>query len=519
MCRFRFQILLTSITWLSFLSVSSAFILNCSYSMLSVWTQPSKYFCSAQVIDDGDRYVTYVSQNHLLGRSNDDVEGLLIGSDTSMKRLALGIEKFFQNLEVMEIVDGAVVEVAPEALIGLPKLRQISLVNNLLKTIDSRLFEHNPLLKAISFARNPIAHVGFNAFDNLTELTTFAFYDTVCTELYYDDRAVVETAIFNIKVYCPPTFDMIEADLLRSSNFQQQMSQRVMDRTDPMSEKVTEIEKSLIKLYVHIDQRVADRTEQLNQKLEQLEMSLNDSTLHFRQKLVVLDEQIDQRVAEQTDLLNSKILEVQQKLTELDFQIELRLAEQNETLNDKISEFEENFIQLDYQICQRLTDQAESINGQLEEAEQKIIELDAQTDQRLADKTATLNHRILGFEQKLINLEGQVNQRLLGQIELLNKKLTELTELDAQIHERLAEQLEPLTRKVEHLELKLSEVDAQIIRRVNDVVSVRMIEVERKLKTQISEAVDPILLEISKINRRLSTLENSLVPAGIIPQN
>jgi Leucine rich repeat len=207
------------------------------------------------VIEVGDIHrVTDVSRNHLAGRDNSDVKGLSI-TNQDIGFLPFNIHEFFPNLETIDATN-AFKEISREALIGFPKLRQLHLNTNKIQIIEPNLFEGNPNMIAISFVNNPVKHVAYNVFTNLTSLHSLRFDFATCHSQAAElNRANVELLMFRLLVNCPPTFAMTENKILSGIEFEKTIDEQIAERVNPlmwtiheMNDKIKELEERLARL-------------------------------------------------------------------------------------------------------------------------------------------------------------------------------------------------------------------------------------------------------------------------------
>lgn len=82
---------------------SGTIILDCTYSMRSWAIVGSVYQCSPRIIQlDQTRTVVGVSQNHLAGKSDQDVEAIFFDSQP-IDLIPKDVDLFFTNLETLII--------------------------------------------------------------------------------------------------------------------------------------------------------------------------------------------------------------------------------------------------------------------------------------------------------------------------------------------------------------------------------------------------------------------------------
>lgn len=202
------------------LLTTEALILDCTFSVRSVWIIHDVYTCEGKIVETGDpRIVTGVLQKHLPGRTNSDVKGFFV-KDLKMKFPPRGIEKFFPDLQTFDFYYSQIEELDKDDLKVFPKLMQFDWPGNAkLFNINHDLFKDNINLKTISFWKTPIKHVALDVFDHLTQLTTLYLDDCKCiNEKVVENQSGIEDFIFRISVSCPPTLQMIREGLCSRSH-------------------------------------------------------------------------------------------------------------------------------------------------------------------------------------------------------------------------------------------------------------------------------------------------------------
>lgn len=225
--------------------LSEALVLQCSYTMRDAWTLPDLYTCIANVSFTGDvRHITEVSQNHMPGRTNNDVTGILIFNQ-NVPFIPRNISNFFSNIEAFEVVDTGLTEINRDEIFSFADLKQINLSQNQIREIGNGLFEGNPKMTAISLVNNPIRNIAHNVFDHLNQLTNLNVLTTTCINTSADTRVNVESIIFQVSVQCPPTFKMIEERMLKGDDFQSRINEQVAERTSLLSQTIVNVETKL----------------------------------------------------------------------------------------------------------------------------------------------------------------------------------------------------------------------------------------------------------------------------------
>lgn len=239
--RFRFACISLVLIFLNL--QSDALILDCTYAVKDLWSAANIYACEAKVVVIGDEFnVTGASRNHLVGKNHSDVQGISI-ENQNVNFVPKYLWKIFPNFEVLSISSTNLNQIKLNDLVGLSNLKVLDLYNNKINKIEGDLFDDHPQIQHIRFEKNPLKHVGPDAFDNLKNLQSLDMYDAGCVSEYVvNNRAAVETLIDKMYANCPYTFEMFIVD----KKFKKAIETEVQVKTEPMIRKMSEIEQILM---------------------------------------------------------------------------------------------------------------------------------------------------------------------------------------------------------------------------------------------------------------------------------
>lgn len=235
------------------------------------------YFCLGTLVFEGDpRVITEVSQNHVEGRNDSHVTSVMINNQF-VAQLPRNFGEFFPNLEGLAVIYSYLEEISREDLVNLPRLRQLDLFANNVRSLDSDLLRGNPFLEAFSVYYNPVRRVGLTTFDNLPHLTSLHFSETGCiNERADENRLDVENLIFHLAVNCPPTFQMIEKDFLAGAKFQRTIDLQIADRINPLAYQVYLMDKIL---HEH-EERIVELEREVQELSQATESTLIRKLIH-----------------------------------------------------------------------------------------------------------------------------------------------------------------------------------------------------------------------------------------------
>jgi hypothetical protein len=190
------------------------------------------------VVTDDNVSITGFTQNHLLGKSNENVE-VLYATDQTIFYLPKNIQNFFPNLRGITIFKSKLKVWRREDISPFPNLLFFYLYTNDIPSIDGDLLEKNPGVQYISFTANPIKHFGPNLIKPLNKLIEFHCTQCTCVSAYWNTNGLDQMqSEFASK--CPPTFEMIEKTILNGKQFKAKVEEQVIERTRELMNSLIE---------------------------------------------------------------------------------------------------------------------------------------------------------------------------------------------------------------------------------------------------------------------------------------
>lgn len=170
--------------------------------------EPTIYSCFGTIWTtcDNSSVCMAVSNDHINGKTNDQVEYLAIKSAT---KLPEGIHKFFPNLIALGVGPGHLEEISYNDL-RYPKLKALYLHHNRLTKIYFDVFKFTPELAYVSLNNNRLTNVAYDIFDKLTKLRTAFVDNNICISYQIhtnqpDTRREMRNRFYN---YCKETQEM-----------------------------------------------------------------------------------------------------------------------------------------------------------------------------------------------------------------------------------------------------------------------------------------------------------------------
>jgi len=201
---------------------ANGLILDCSFKISNHSVLENIYGCNAKVIflSENDAEVQYVFQNHLSGKRNSDVTGLILNDQELLThQIPASINLFFANLKLLDLKNTSISLLSTDDISPFSKLQVLILMNNLIKILDGKVFTQNSGLIYIDFDDNLLTNTGTKLLEPLTELNYAYFGNNICTDSYVNNTTSVERFKIQLSSNCPPTFDMLVGEILENDIF------------------------------------------------------------------------------------------------------------------------------------------------------------------------------------------------------------------------------------------------------------------------------------------------------------
>lgn len=224
------KVLLLSSSLLSAVISSHSVTIECEFILFQSWPLPmnGSYTCSVKtIVSSKENVLTQVSQNHMQGKSDKDVEILQIVGKTLMF-LPQKMENFFPNLKGLYIFRTSLKTIERENLTPFPNLIFIYVGATSVETIEWDLFLDNPKIEYISFSESPIKSIGPTFLDPLSNLKEVHFSKCVCITKFIADPCKIDEMKEALIKNCPPTIEMFKKMIARILELEKQSKNDVV---------------------------------------------------------------------------------------------------------------------------------------------------------------------------------------------------------------------------------------------------------------------------------------------------
>ena len=174
---FSFFIIKLFLFNLAVLLVSSV-KLNCDYAAVNYIIRE----CTVRNLKVKHPNVTVTSISGTLSSVIDynNITTFKVDSSPHLEFFPIGIEKFFPNIEEIEITDTGLKVLTQNDLKRFPKLKTLVAKENQLEHLDTNLFEFNDIIEEIDLSGNKLKHLPANSLRYLKNLKKLDLTDNIC---------------------------------------------------------------------------------------------------------------------------------------------------------------------------------------------------------------------------------------------------------------------------------------------------------------------------------------------------
>ncbi|CAG9810076.1 unnamed protein product [Chironomus riparius] len=243
---------------LAILQSSSSINLDCSFNTNFHYSIVGKvYRCEIQndlqVSSPDDFVADSTSGEHWTEMGDHNVTGLFAHSK-DWKFMPKNVEKFFENIKLIDIIKSKIQEIHQSDLKPFQKLVYCGFKDNEIQTLETGLFDYNLELELISFWNNRITQVGPNVFDHLTKLTWLYFDENPCLNMRVEDNrqgvlSMVEKVTQNCKTSnsdaLKKEIEELKAQFKDLKNAHDSGFTAMIKTTEDLTQRVSELEKNM----------------------------------------------------------------------------------------------------------------------------------------------------------------------------------------------------------------------------------------------------------------------------------
>lgn len=210
-------------TLFAIFSVSNSLNLECKFdNNFWVITGPL-YTCAGTAVSTDETFnVTKVSNSHLQGKKNSDVNGFFIFTQP-ITRMPSNINKFFSNIRAIHLKETKINQLTIEDLRPFPKLEVFACWHSEIETLDGDVFKYNTLLQHLNLNNNLITNIGPNLLTPLSILHQFSIESNLCTNEAARSAEGVALISKKLRFQCPPSPAMIEKIILGGDDLQRKI--------------------------------------------------------------------------------------------------------------------------------------------------------------------------------------------------------------------------------------------------------------------------------------------------------
>lgn len=174
---FRFFIIGLILLNFEVLRVTSIKI-NCDYAAINFIISE----CTVRNLEVKNPYETVRSISGTLSSviNYDNITTFKVVESPQLEYLPSGIEKFFPNVEEIEIFETGLKELSQKDLKSFPKLKTLIVRENQLESLDKNVFQFNDIVEEIDLSGNKLSHLPANSLRILKNLKKLDLSGNVC---------------------------------------------------------------------------------------------------------------------------------------------------------------------------------------------------------------------------------------------------------------------------------------------------------------------------------------------------
>lgn len=169
-----------------FVSTALSIPLSCNF-YTSGWGNAEGLYYTCKVIElrteAPNILVDRIFGNHLEGKSNDDVEHWVVENSPSMLFMPQGVGGFFRNLEEVYIRNAGLQSITQSDLKQFQELKELTLIQTQLKSLESGLFLFNPKLRLLNLSNNQISFIAPDVLSPLKNLFHVSLKNNACIDI------------------------------------------------------------------------------------------------------------------------------------------------------------------------------------------------------------------------------------------------------------------------------------------------------------------------------------------------
>lgn len=166
------------------LASSNGFVIDCVYATGNYYQGLNqKYSCRATITTNGNPDITTVTGNHNAGKTLNDVQIFILGSNsdiTPLYKFPSNFATVFPGLIGIMWTNTKMRTISAADLQQFPNLVYLNVGSNFLTKIDGDLFKYNPHITSVDFSSNFIRTIDTSFLDDIPLLTAAYFMMNRC---------------------------------------------------------------------------------------------------------------------------------------------------------------------------------------------------------------------------------------------------------------------------------------------------------------------------------------------------
>lgn len=306
--------------------------LQCAFYMSHQYVTGQVYQCQVAVdpfIKTHDSaQISSVTGRHYHSESNDDVIGFRADNKT-IEYFPRGLEKFFKNLQLIEIYYCPIKEIYQADLKSLTNLTYLNIYESDIEVLEQGLFDFNTELIVLGINGNKLIHIDSNVLDNLPKLMHFWFGFVPCfQENISNSRDRINSGIQKVKSQCTNAEFIIWDQKVK--NLENELKLTTFEN---FGEKIENFEKGF-------KYSKFSKFRPLKNKIEVLKSNLKCSSCAQTEKIFGLEKKVDGLDNKVTMAVNNIIVELAERFDRNQKEMISRLHVMSTNFDEKIQAVE-----------------------------------------------------------------------------------------------------------------------------------------------------------------------------------
>lgn len=187
------------------------------------------YTCKGTIVGNSNNGTVIAAYGNHLRRMNDgNVQAICI-NEQNLKYFPRNVAQFSPNLKVINLSDNSITSLLNSELKPHNKLEWLSISDNEISALESKIFDGSPNLKTVDFYNNNILFVGEDI--KLPTIGHLNFLSNRCVDMYANTSEEIVTLKLHLLIECShsPRISLIEETLVTINQDVQELKRNLQN--------------------------------------------------------------------------------------------------------------------------------------------------------------------------------------------------------------------------------------------------------------------------------------------------